>query len=48
MCWGVGGDVGSLESVGEGVGTAVVLDEGGGGCATIIGGAFWDPNSKTL
>ena len=26
---------------------AVVLDEGGA-CATIIGGAFWDPNSKTL
>ena len=26
---------------------AVVLDEGGA-CAAIVGGAFWDPNSKTL
>ena len=27
--------------------SAVVLDKGKGDCATIIGGSFWDPNSKT-
>ena len=28
------------------LGPAVVLDKGEA-CATVIGGAFWDPNSKT-